>query len=450
MSFNFSFPKCRQAHSMKNCSDFNRSQCGVATLTITVIVLVIVTLMVAYATKVGVLDQRMAGNEVRYKEAFALAEAGLDFATQKFNSAFKLSYDGTQAATSLTTILANSQVASATEADGTSPESGEGSFTVAITPTSICFPVPTPPATCATSPTSIPIYSFVSTGVGADGTGTATVQRQITMSHAMGGKAPDVPIIVSGAVGTGGNFNIVANPNAAGPGIPVSVWSNDDITVSSSSATCHIQYYDGNNAQCSNPSGNQENISKGTNPASALTSHSASMPDLLPHDPNFPSDLFNFLFGLPRTDWATKKMEAEMNGQAVSSCTPIVNSGVSAGNSYTLWWITGNCAFSGGDEIGSDDKPVILVIDDGALQTNGNVKIHGIVYLFNNPSNGATPSAALNGTTEIQGSFISDVGGTAMQGSYSVVYDPNVIDSFVNGSGSNFSIGYVPGSWRDF
>jgi Tfp pilus assembly protein PilX len=435
---------------MKNVQNLNNTQHGVATLTITVIILVIVTLMVAYATRVGVLDQRMTGNEVRYKEAFAQAEAGLDFATQKFNSAFKLSYDGTQAATSLASILTSSAVGSPTEADGTSPESGEGSFTVAITPTAVCFPVPTTPATCATTPTSIPLYAFISTGLGADGTGTATVQRQITMSHAMGGQAPDVPIIVSGAVGTGGNFNVVTNPNAAGQGVPVSVWSNGDITASSSSATCHIQYYEGNNAQCSNPSGNLENITRGTNPATALTSHSSSMPDLLPNDPNFPADLFNFLFGIPRTDWPTKKLEAEMNGQAVSNCTPVDNSGVNAGNSYTLWWISGDCTFSGGDEIGSDTKPVILVIDDGALQTSGNVQIHGIVYLFNNPDNGAAPSAALNGTTEIQGSFISDVGGNAMQGSYSVVYDPNVINSFLNGSGSNFTIGYVPGSWRDF
>jgi Tfp pilus assembly protein PilX len=435
---------------MKNVQNLKNTQHGVATLTITVIILVIVTLMVAYATKVGVLEQRMAGNEVRYKEAFAQSEAGLDFATQKFNSAFRLSYNGAQASTSLATILTSSAVGSATEADGTSPESGEGSFTVAITPTAVCFPVPTPPATCATTPTSIPVYSFVSTGLGPDGTGTATVQRQITMSHAMGGRAPEVPIVVSGAVGTGGNFNVVANPNNAGQGVPVSVWSNGGITASSSSATCHIQYYEGNNAQCSNPSGNLENITRGTNPATELTTHSSSMPDLLPNDPNFPADLFKFVFGIPRADWLTKKSEAIVNGQAVSSCTPIATLDINAGNSYTLWWISGDCTFSGGDEIGSDTKPVILVIDDGALQTSGSVKIHGIVFLFNNPDNGATPSAALNGTTEIQGSFISDVGGSAMQGSYSVVYDPNIINSFINGSGSNFTLGYVPGSWRDF
>lgn len=412
-------------------------QKGVATLTVTVVILVIVTLMVAYATKVGILDQRMAGNEVRYKEAFAQAEAGLDFSTQRFNSAFTRLYDGSNAAASLATVLANSQVGAATESDGTSPESGEGSFTVNVAPSGASFG-------------SVPIYNFVSTGIGADGTGTATVQRQITMSHALGGTVPDIPIIVGGVVGTSGNFNIVGNPNGAGPGIPVSIWSNANITASSSSATCHIQYYDGNNAQCSNPSGNQENITRGTNPATALTTYSSSMPDLLPNDPNFPTDLFAFLFNIDRADWQTKKAEAEAHGQVVSNCNSIVSLGTNAGNNFALWWITGACDTGSNAVIGSIAKPVILVIDDSNLTMRAGSKLHGIVYIFNNPDNVATPSASFNGSPEIQGSIISDMGGAQMNGSFSVVYNPTVVNSFVNGGGSNFTIAYVPGSWRDF
>ena len=50
---------------------------------------------------------------------------------------------------------------------------------------------------------------------------------------------------------------------------------------------------------------------------------------------------------------------------------------------------------------------------------------------------------------EIRGSYVSDVGGAAMSGSYSVVYDPNLVNSFQT-NGSSFNFAYIPASWRDF
>lgn len=412
---------------------------GVATLTITVVLLVLTTIVVIMASRVGILDLRMSANQTRHKEAFAVAEAGLDFAVQRFAREFKLNFDGTNSGTvtaSLATIVTNSQIASPTTTTGGTPGSNEAYFTATIVASGASFG-------------SIPVYTVRATGIGSDGTGTATVQRQITMAYVFGGTIPDVPVIVGGAVGTGGNFNIVANPNGGGAGIPVSVWSSGNITATAASATCYAQYYDGNNAQCSNPSGNTENISNGTSPATAISTYNTTYPDLLPNDPNFPTDIFNFIFGVQQADWATKKNEAASNGQLVSSCAPIATAGANAGNNFTLWWVAGNCSFSGNTTIGSPSNPVIIVIDDHALQVSGNVKIYGIVYLFNNPDDVATPSASLTGTTEIIGSFISDMGGAAMSGSYSVVYDPNIVTAFKS-EGSNYNFSYIPASWRDF
>ncbi len=69
-------------------------QKGMATLIITTSVLIIITLMVIFATKVAIFDLRMAVNEVRYKEAFATAEGGLDFAVQKFEDQFRNNFSG--------------------------------------------------------------------------------------------------------------------------------------------------------------------------------------------------------------------------------------------------------------------------------------------------------------------------------------------------------------------
>jgi Tfp pilus assembly protein PilX len=431
--------------TIKNIKNIKKQK-GMATIIVAVVILVVITIMVLFAARVGVFDQRMSANEARYKEAFAIAEAGLDYTAERFESEFTRLYDGSTPGSSTTTlaaILANSQFASPTEIDGTTPEANEPYFTAAITDSGI-----------SPSGSAINAYTVIATGVGSDGTATATIQRQFSMAYVFGGSVPDVPIIVGGAVGTGGNFNIVANPNGGGEGVPVSIWtgpSGANVTATSSSATCHFEFYTGNNAQCSNPSGNDENISRGTNPATPIPSYDPDYPDILPNDPDFPSDLFEFIFGVPRDSWTTIETQTNVesnNTQVTTDCTAMVAAGTAAGQNFPIWWINGNCSISGGPIIGTTDNPVILVVADGQLKVTGGAQINGVVFLFDKPG-GGSPSADLGGTTEIVGSFISDVGGSAMQGSYLVVYDLSVIDSFIS-NGNNYSFAWIPGTWRDF
>lgn len=409
-------------------------QGGAATLVVTIVVLLVSTIMVTFANRSIIFDVRSSGNEARYKEAFSIAEAGLDYASQRFSANFRSTYSNSNAAATLTSILANSQVATATKIDGSLAGPGEAGFTVSIVPSGLSF-------------NGVPIYTATATGMSADGTGTASIRQQFSMVNVLSGTVPDVPVIVGGAVGTGGNFNVVANPNGGNsPGVPISVWSNGSITAGSSSATCHVQFYSG--GQCSNPSGNSENITRGTNPATAITSYNSTYPDLLPNDSNFPSDLFKFLFGVNREDWSVIKAQAQNYGQVGTSCADLIAAGVNAGVNYPVWWVAGDCDFNGGT-IGSLSKPAIVVVDDHQLRAVGNTQVNGIVYLFDNPDTVGSPSSQLGGTMEIVGSFISDTGGSAMAGSYSVKYDPSIVGAFTeNGSSYNFS--RVPFSWRDF
>jgi hypothetical protein len=392
--------------------------------------------MMFFATKVGIFDQRMAGNEARYKEAFAAAEAGLDMAVQKFQDQFSTNYTGTA---SWATIIGNSAIDTGTGTDGTAADAGQPSFGVTLTDVGSLIG-------------GINVYQISSTGVSADGTGTATVSRQVTMKSVLGGSAPDVPVIVDGSVGTGGDFNIVASPNGGGNGVPVSVWTggdtpDGDVSMSGSSATCHLEFYDGNNAQCSNPAIG-ELISQAD--GSTLTDNTNSaFPDILPNDPNFPDDLFQFLFGVVHADWQTVYAMANSTNQAVADCSSLDET---SGQKFRLWWITGDCNLDANQVIGSETDPVILVVDDHELgMSGGGNKIYGIAYLFDNPSDAATPSADFNGSPAIYGSFISDVGGSALNGSYSVVYSPSIISNLSSDDDSaNFTMAFVPGSWRDF
>ena len=402
-------------------------QQGMATLIVSIIVLIITTLMVLMATKVGMFDFRMAGNEARYKEAFTTAEAGLDFAIQKFENQFRNNFDGTAA--SWTTIITNSQFANKWKSDDTAAEAGEPSFRVTVTDTSALIG-------------GVTVYRFQSTGYSADDSGTATVQREITMKQILGGSSPEVSVMAAGSVGSGGNFNIVANPNGAGNGIPVSIWTggpspNGDVTfASNSAATCQMQDYTGNNSTCSNPSG--EKLSSAGNIGS----------DILANDPNFPPDIFRYMFGVARIDWETVYSMANSNHQAVDSCSGL---NTTSGQKFRLWWITDDCDISN-QIVGSPTDPVILVIDDHQLVDKGASGIlYGIPYLFNNPSNGDTPSADFTSSPAIYGALVSDVGGSTMNGSYSVVYDSASLGNLTSPNNSaNYGIGYIPGSWRDF
>ncbi len=408
-------------------------QAGAATLVVTVVVLLVSTIMITFANRSIIFDIRSSANEARYREAFAAAEAGLDFASQRFAANFRASYNASDA-TSLTSIVSAAQVSTLTKADGELAGSGESGFSVSVTASGQVV-------------NGVPIYTVTSTGKSADGTGTAVLSRQFSMVKALSGSTPNVPVVVGGVVGAGGNFNIVANPNGGNTfGAPISIWSNNSISVSSSSATCQLQFYAG--GQCSNPSGNSENISRGTNPATAITAYSSTYPDMLPNSASFPADLFKFMFGLSKANWQEKMAQVQAYDQVKSNCSNLATAGVNAGAAFPIWWIRGDCDLNGG-VIGSTANPVILVVDDGEFKGAGNTQINGLVYLFDNPSSTSTPSAALSGTMEIVGSLVSDVGGNAMSGSYSVKYNPDVISSFDN-NGNQFSFSYVPNSWRDF
>lgn len=420
------------------------SETGAATLIITVVLLLVSTLMLTFANRVGIFDIRTTVNEYRYKEAFSAAEAGLDFASKRFENAFRAQFSGStpaQTEASITAILTAVQVPARTLTDGTlwNANSAQPSFTASIVRTGQAV-------------NGIPVFQVTSTGFTADATGRAEISRQFSMINVFAGNSPEVPIIAAGAVGTGGNFNIVANPNGGGQGIPLSVWtgkSSSNINPSSSSATCYIEFYTG--SQCGNPSGNTELLSKGTNNLS-LGAYNIDYPDLLPNDPQFPDDLFTFMFRLERKDWQLKRAQAGNYNQVVRTCADVLAAGSNAGNRFPVWWVTDSCDISGG-VIGSADKPVIVILDDVAARFSGGgaaaTNLFGVMYMFNNPDRAGTPSASFTGGYTVRGSIVSDVGGNAMNGTYSVVHDPQVFRAFTS-SGSSYSFSVVPGSWRDF
>jgi len=116
----------------------------------------------------------------------------------------------------------------------------------------------------------------------ADGTGTATVQREVTMRQVLGGSSPQVTIMMKGSV-VQWQLQYCCQPKGAGDGIPVSIWTggsspHGDVTMTGSSATCQAEGFTGNNAQCG-----AELLSDGD--GTIVSSYNPTFPDVLPNDP---------------------------------------------------------------------------------------------------------------------------------------------------------------------
>jgi len=411
-----------------------KHQFGVVTLLTSIVVLITLTLAVAYATRVGLFDIRMAANELRYKEAFSIADGGLEFATEQFsNNITPLSGnyiydpDGDGVADAIpnpymTNFNINGGVAANTQAR----------FTATVTQQTV---------------SGVTVFNISSTGQSIDRSGAATVSKQIVIRGLTGGQKPDTPVIADGGMNVTGNMHIVANPNGAEncvQGCAVSVWTNGAVAAGNSISTCHMQGYSG--GQCPNPALDPTN--------SQITNGADTGLDIVQNDPytnaspagNFPPDLFEYLFGVPYTEWASIK-SMKTNTDAQTDCSHM------GATSKGLHWVD-SCSLNANTVVGSLTNPVILVVHNDAFNSGGGAEVNGIVFVFDDTP-GTAPAVDgpdPGGGSIINGSLMSNTpfnGGGS--GTFAVVYDPTLLDNIINNSGSEYrTIATVPGSWRDF
>src|SRR5690606_27509982 len=154
--------------------------------------------------------------------------------------------------------------------------------------------------------------------------------------------------------------------------------------------------------------------------------------------PNFPDDLFEYLFGVPEAQWESLRDSATM---IVPNCSSLGT------HSTGLIWVTGDCA-PGGD-IGSEENPVALVVQDSSVRINGNVTVNGLVFSFLTPGSVATPELKLNGGANIQGAVMSNYNPSLSNGTLMVRYNEEVLTNIVTNDEFR-RIFRVGGSWRDF
>jgi len=418
-------------------------QKGAAVLMISVVILIAVTIVIIYAARVGLLDQKISGNEYRHKQAFAMAEAGMEQAGS-FLRENPVLHDGNVADGWVTcvgsTAIFPCDIAGVTQV-----------FATVVTGTSIASSVPT---SLVGSQAFLVLTASGTTAIGAgvsdDNTGAAIAQVSYAKTSLLTpGSIPPL-MIPSGTLS--GNFNIVPDPNGGGPGVPISIWAKDTLGAGSGNwKTCdHGEYKDGGSV-CTDTKGDGESgaaawlacscdkeRSNKTNLQSDVVLYSAA---------DFPDSPFAYVFGAGSTITAAEltllkaeiKARAEATGLLLPNCNNLQTQ-VNALNRPALVWIDGDCATGAGSTIGSRARPVILVVD-GDLTINANSEFWGIVIGLGDFS--------LNGGPVIHGSAISENSATLTNGTYYQVYDEAVFSNLRDDT-VNTDIAKVAYSWRDF
>jgi Tfp pilus assembly protein PilX len=450
------------------------AQQGVGTLPISLILLVLMTLITVYAARVGMLETRTAANKVRAEEAFQAAENGIEQGAMYIgrNRGLIDSTDTNGWMNSASTIKWANCTASMTTlpcGDGTqnvygatwlyisnvgsqTMQPGQGSYTLhLLTP---CRDNNSD-GTCDSSPArpyNAPPITVMAEGQSADQTGRAVV-RQAVYFYAFGGGngAAPVPMMAPGSIGNGGTFHVVANPDAAGRGVPLSAWSNTNITLDGSATSCQLEEFlatDSTHTTQTDEDGDSiilcPSCTCPNTGTGVLSSGGTENYDILDVDGNvgvnpdstyFPSDMFEFVFGVPTAQYTIIKSQA----QILPDCSTLTTS------SSGLYWITGNCHPSG--DVGSYAHPVLVVVE-GSSKINSNNYMFGALFAFStNPA--ATLSVDLNGTPTLYGAILSNANITLSNGNYKMRFDAGVMGNLADDAAGR-GLGKVAGSWADF
>ena len=477
--------KSRPIQSMNNLY----KQRGVATILAALIILILMTLMLFYGTRVSIFEQRTSANEEQQKRAFNLAEAGRTFATSRMISESTLfdddalwnacpdpvpaptANDGLAACRVIAGLPAGSGW---TGAEYYSPAPADGdpdAFEPAINTGGDDDLLRESDWQGETAASHALDVSVATVGSGLNrlvmvvsdatiGTASATV-RDVLAAYDAGGGKPRVPLLVQAGinVGGGGTFDIVANPNGGGEGVPVSMWMGDEFTGTGNWATCEAyEFYRSidrpADVKCTNNGGNKTCQCDTNNLLSDKSSWEAykdgidngtaepgAFSDIVDEDESLLNvDLFQEYFGVPKADY-----ESVRGGmQIVNSCAGL--GPTSSGNI----WVDGTCDVkTATDEtIGSPDTPVFLVVD-GDFQANGGgnlgATVYGIVFITNASNPAGSSDLSMNGGAEVYGAVLVDHDVDRMNGNFAIVYDEDII----NGATQNAALAPIPGGWSD-
>jgi len=257
---------------------------------------------------------------------------------------------------------------------------------------------------------------------------------------------PAAPLVSRSTFPPTGTAELVPNPNGSGNGVPLSAWLNTNTSCAGQTpvdpsggswATCERHEWYGQDSLPSDSKCPQSNCScpKDRKRISFAESGEQQIGIDLVADDEFPCDLFEYVFGVPRSRYA----EIKANFTVINDC------GVLNENSFGLYWFSGNtCQINGNVQVGSAKAPVFLVSAGGNTRFNGGASLFGLLFVTDVENSSAQFNAVGNMT--IYGAGIIDGTLGQYQGTFQLVYLESVIEK-ATGSGG---LGTGAGGWTDF
>lgn len=289
----------------------------------------------------------------------------------------------------------------------------------------------------------------------ADDGGAEAIITRIVANVEPGGGPPSVPIMTFNALAPNGTLNVVVNSNAGGIGVPVSVWSRNNVTISSGSvATCEIEEFlatrDSTFWRAWTDAEGVEYVTCDScacpdKEALGALSHTQSTEparkyfDVVDNDPAYPDDVFEYYFGVARTEYRLVRDAADT---ILADCSSVDTS------LRGLVWVDSYCDLSG-KEAGTATTPVALVTSKG-VKLNGNTILYGVLVITDpdippeEQGVDAIP-VSLTGAPVVYGAIINDPGAATFAGGFTVVYIQDILKKIH----PLIILGNLSGSWSD-
>ncbi len=476
-------------------------QRGVITTLTGILVLLLLGLMMFFAIRVGVFEQRVSANDARQKLAFHTAESGIHHAKEFFLANVVLlasdqvdvlsnGADGWLADTAderwqkcseVTGIdLVNGQgdhpcfgeaivgqrdetyyysFGNSTELPLNTGDIIPGSTEAVTVEALLCVleldeDAAVPAQGCNTDSAIVDSSYFMITLLargqadcaGGSCNAEALVSEQIASFGATaGGNSPNIPLTTKGSFPPSGTVEVVANPNAGGSGVPISLWMNNNTSCSSGTvfdpssgawSTCEMHEWYGVDTRPDDLACSSGTCACSQAEAMSYTDGNTTVMGIdMVFDDDFPCDLFQFYFGIPRSSY-----------EIVKGYSKIINDCDSLGpDSSGIYWVSGAaCHILANTTIGSPEHPVLLISAATMTRFNGVSNLYGVLYL----SDAEDPNAAFEslGTLTVYGSAIVDTSLGSYLGTFKVVWAEDVAEKAGNGG----ALGNVIGGWSDF
>jgi len=466
-------------------------QKGAAVLLVSIVLLIGVTLITIFAARVGVMDQRIAANEYRHKEAQAAAHAALEQ-----GAAFLENNIGLYDADTTNTDYSWKDCSAVAIKDDVPCTIGTTTYSLAydsISSTTTIDPI-TYTATLASGILSDSYVVYKSTtdrltaiGIGESLDGTGSAFSEVSYGKSEFITPGVVPPILASGVGLNGSFTIIADPRvtyddsidcklvkptdvesiAGTDGYPLgnlSLWVNtsgssgtwqtcaiDDFVDDSATSEwggpvkCVYEFSDDpteddwGDCSCDSEAHLSDSDNGGTTAGYLPTYEHADIKGEWNVVEDFPPSPFEHFFN--GKDVGTVRDEAIAEGIYVDgNCDANSFDGYET-KDKPLVWIKGDCNI---DDVGSQANPIVIVVEDGKATINSNTNVWGIVV--------ALEDFTVNGGAIVHGALIMEDANTYAfntAGGYTQVYDFCVISNLQDPS-NNTDLAKIKYSAKDF